>query len=148
MEQLAKRLEPYGQVTNHDWNDPGVVPAIGQQSKDDPIVVIGFSLGANQLGWINDKTGRRIQLGVAYDPSRQSPLVGTSEDGRPYTQTATHYDRLLCYYNPGTWIYGGSRYVGSNVETTHIDMPHLSVQFSEALHTRTIAAVRSLKGDK
>ena len=63
----------------------------------------------------------------------------------PYVQEATRYDRLLCYYNPGTWIYGGSRYVGPNVETIHIDMPHLSVQFSEELHAKTIAAVKSLR---
>ena len=143
MAQLAKRLEAYGPTTFHDWNDTSVIPLI-HNVRETKTAVIGFSLGANQLGWIDSHILRDIDLGVAYDPSRQSPLVTPMTDGS-YIQRAPHFRRLLCYHNPGTWFYGGSRYVGSHVETIHIDTAHLAVQFSEELHGRTIAAVKALE---
>lgn len=143
MAALAERLKPFGETTYHAWNDQTVIAEINSLPAANKIVVIGFSLGANELGWIDSHTQRRINLGVAYDPSKQSPLCQRNEKGE-YVQEVTHYDRLLCYYHPNAWIYGGSKYVGKGVETVEINLPHLAVQFSEDLHRRTIGAVREL----
>jgi len=140
MYALAGRLKPFGDVSFHDWDDTQVIPMIVREPSK--IAVIGFSLGANQLSWISDHVHHSISLGVAYDPSRQSPLVVKVQDA--YIQRAPQFDRLLCYHNTGTWFYGGARYVGQNVETHEINLAHLQVQFAEGLHQITIAAVEKL----
>ncbi len=144
MSQLADRLRSYGHTTYHDWNDQSVISAVNAWSAQDKVAIVGFSLGANELGWMDKHFSRDVDLGVAYDPSRQSPLVVPFSNGE-YVQRADKYKRFLCYYNPGTWFYGGSRYLGHQVETTKINMPHLMVQFDEGLHQKTLAAVKGLQ---
>ncbi len=147
MAALAKQLEPYGETTFHPWDDPNVVMGMDTISDSIKVAIIGYSLGANQLGWIDHHTSRKIDLGVAYDPSKQSPLVTRMLVGFKqveFIQRAPHFKRILCYYHPNAWFYGGSRYIGTNVETTTINMPHLAVQFSQELHAKTIEAVQAL----
>jgi len=57
------------------------------------------------------------------------------------------FDKLICYYNPSTWVFGGAKYVGPNVEIVPINAMHLNVPNVPGLHERTIAAVvRLAKG--
>ena len=144
MASLSDQLKRYGTTSYHDWNDINVLHQINHtDNTKHALAVIGFSLGANQLGWIDQFANRRIELGVAYDPSKQSPLVHRS--GNEYFQTVHNYDRLICYYHPGAWVYGGSRYDGSHVETVlYNNTPHLLLQFASDLHARTIREVELL----
>ncbi len=125
-----------GSKSLHAWNDPSVLKEIKKYK--DKIAVVGYSLGANQLGWISLYCDKDIDLGVAYDPSRLSPLV---KDGY---QRAPRFKKLLCYYNAGAFLFGGSYYKGSNVELTHVHNFHLGIQFDGALHAKTLKAIQDL----
>jgi hypothetical protein len=126
-----------GSSSIHSWNDPRVLKLI----KDYPgkIAVVGYSLGANQLGWISDHCGKEIELGVAYDPSRYSPLVKNGY------QRAPKFKKLLCYYNEGAMFFGGSYYKGSNVELVKVNNFHLGIQFMEDLHKKTLEAIKEVE---
>ncbi len=141
MNALATSLNIYGRTSFHGWRDPTVIRQINRCM--DKVVVIGFSLGANQLGWYNDHVERRIELGIAYDPSKQSPLVTRNAAGE-YVQHVELYDKLVCYYHPQAWHYGGSKFEGPGVVTVTVNGPHLTMQFNNALHQRTIEEVRAL----
>jgi hypothetical protein len=69
---------------------------------------------------------------------RQSPLT------RGGAEQIANFDRVICYYNPGTWFFGGAKLVGPNVETVPINSTHLGLQFRSDLHNLTIAAVSKL----
>ncbi len=142
MALLANRLKPYGDVTYHAWNDQSIISSVN--ASEGKVAIIGFSLGANELGWMDPYFKRKVDLGVAYDPSKQSPLARRDANGE-YVQHVMNYKRLLCYYHPNAWVYGGSKYVGKGVETSLINLPHLSVQFSEALHSQTLTAIAMLE---
>lgn len=133
---LAERLKPYGQVSIHSWDDNGVVSRINGLPSSRKIALVGFSLGASQIAFISANVHRQIDLAVAYDPSRQSPING---------MPARKVSRLLCYKNsPGVYS-GGACPAAGRVEVTAINEAHLSVQFDEALHRKTIAAVAALR---
>lgn len=137
MVSLAARL-PNASV--HSWDDSSVLHEINQTKAK--VAVVGYSLGANQLGWLSASTAKTIELGVAYDPSRLSPLVKLI--GGKYAQTASRFNRLLCFRNVGAWVFGGSTYTGKNVEEITVNNFHLGIQFNEELHAKTIAAVNAL----
>lgn len=139
---LQDPLSNLGRVTSHQWYDNSVISEINRTSIR--VAVIGFSLGANQLGFISQNVIRKIELGVAYDPSRQSPLTRIA--GGSYVETAPKFNRLICFYNPGTWFYGGAVYVGSNVQTVQISSTHFGVPNMPELHNTTYAAVKHLSG--
>jgi hypothetical protein len=128
----------------YGWDSPEVIIKIlWALSRGHKVVVIGYSLGANQLGFISAHIKDMIDLGVAYDPSRYSPLTFEDKYGDHY-QTAPNFKRFLCYQNTGAWFFGGSYYVGKNVELTRVFDFHLGIQFNETLHQKTIAAVGEL----
>lgn len=129
MDALAAELARLGKVTTHEWRED-LSAEVGRCA--DRVALFGYSLGANQLGWLGARFSRPVELGVAFDPSRQSPLCVRSADGS-WTQRAPNYVRLLCFYNPGTWLFGGSTYEGANVQVVRISMPHLSVPLSPGL---------------
>ncbi len=136
---LAAALHRYGEVTVHGWRDPTIIGQINRHKGK--VAVIGFSLGANQLGWYNDHVERRIELGVAYDPSKQSPLVTRTKEGG-FVQHVEIYDRLVCYCHPKAWVYGGSWFEGPGVDIVYVNEPHLLMQFDIGLHKRTVEEVR------
>ena len=138
MVALAKRLELLGETTIHSWKDNTVIAEINRSK--DKLTVVGFSLGASALGYISHYATRDIELGVAYDPSRYSPLV------KGGTQEAPRFKRLLCYYNAGAWFWGGARYVGPNVKLIQVNNFHLGIQFNEVLHLTTLGAVAAKAG--
>lgn len=137
MSLLAGRIakaSPKAVVTTHGWKTSivEIVPAIKALPADEPVILIGYSLGANAVDWISAALPRRwIELSVAYDPSVLSIV----------TQPGANVKRLLLYHNTDIEPEGHAVYVGSQVETTRISMPHLAIDYSEALHQKTLAAI-------
>lgn len=143
MNTLADRLKQFGEVSTHNWNDVSVIPAINKH--EGKVAVYGYSLGANQLGWIDTWAKRQIDLGVAYDPSKQSPLVRYDSQKGEWVQYVHHYDRFICYYHPGAWLFGGSTFAGNNVEVEGpYRIPHLLFHQSRALHDYTVEITQIL----
>lgn len=139
---LQEPLSKFGPVTSHQWYDNGVINEINRTSGI-RIAVIGFSLGANQLGYIGQNIRRPVDLGVAYDPSRKSPMARQIPGGR-YVEDITNFNRVICFYNPTTWWFGGACYIGPGVEIREISSTHFGVPYIPALHDVTIAAVKHL----
>lgn len=143
MYNLVEPLLQYGEVSVHDWASAGdVANAVNAIHPYEPVAIIGYSLGANDLGWIARFLKRHVNLGVAYDPSRKSPYAQYVNG--EYVQRAPNFDKVISFYNPSTWFYGGSRYAGSNVEVVKINSTHLNVPNVPGLHERTISEVRLL----
>lgn len=144
MNLTATALRPHGEVTIHSWNDPGVLPDIQLNATlGRTIVVIGYSLGANQLGWLSKYVKRDMALGIAIDPSKQSPIVERHESG-DYVQYAPRFRRLVCFYHPQAWIFGGSRYEGDNVENIPVSGTHLGFQFDPNIRSTILKEVSAL----
>lgn len=134
---LASDVRKLGVITTiHNWNAYGdVVASIRKLTTGTPVVIIGYSLGANATTWISNAVGKRkIALIVAYDPSIWSAV-------RP---AGSNVNRLLLYRNGGPSPWGHARIPGSMVETTETLMPHLAVPFSARLHELTLKAVAKL----
>lgn len=126
MRSLADSLAPLGEVSLHKWYE-NVAAAVNACSG--LVALFGFSLGANQLGWLGPQFTRQVDLGVALDPSKQSPLCKVDRQGVRY-QEAVNFKKLVCFYNPNAWVFGGSTYKGSNVEVITINTMHLAVPSS------------------
>jgi hypothetical protein len=140
MYYLAQSLARYGEVSVHNWDDRTVV----QDAKRHPgkIVIIGYSLGANSTVAIANKLPH-VDLIVAYDPSRLSPLA--HEINGEFTQhVKPTVRRAICFYNPYAWYYGGARLDGSQVELVPISNFHLAVAVDQRLHDITEEAVRQV----
>lgn len=137
---LAAQLKAKGhQVSQHSWDAP-ILSTLWSHTTFptlDSVAIIGHSLGANQLGYISDHLGRSICLGIAYDPSRLSPLV---HDG---VQRAPNFKSLVVYSNPSAWIYGGSTFVGPNVVDLKVNALHLGITYDQSLHQRTIKVIEA-----
>jgi hypothetical protein len=121
-------------VTLHNWDDYGdIVRAIRKLPANVPVIVIGYSLGANATTWVSNYVPNRpIELIVAYDPSI---LTKVSPAGK-------NVKRALLYHNNSFDPWGHARIPGPKVETTETYMPHLAVSLSQSLHNRTIDAVK------
>jgi pimeloyl-ACP methyl ester carboxylesterase len=140
MYYLAQSLAQYGEVSIHEWDDRAVVPQARRHSGK--VVVIGFSLGANTAVAIANKLPH-VDLLIAYDPSRLSPLVDVA--GGAFTQhVAPTVRRAICFYNPYAWYFGGARLEGSQVELVPIINYHLAVAADQRLHEITEDAVRKV----
>jgi hypothetical protein len=143
--ELTRRLRQYGETTVHLWKDNSVISKINQLPLPVKIAVVGFSLGANQIGWISQHiANHKADLAVAYDPSKQSPLVGWSDQKMCYAQAAPNFDKVICYYRPYALYFGGSRYIGSNVKEYPVRTLHWLVQWASRLHEITERAVAGM----
>jgi predicted alpha/beta-fold hydrolase len=138
LSERIRREVPNTTVSLHTWDDPTVVSKINSL-QGIKTSIVGYSLGANQLGFISDHAAAPLSLGIAYDPSRYSPLVNAAG-----VQTAHNFKRLICYRNTGAWFFGGSRYIGANVEEYNVNTLHFTIQFNSALHDKTITALRDV----
>ena len=143
MTQLAARLSEIRGLTvsSHDWfNGPNViVNNIRQLPTDEPVILIGYSLGANATTWIsNALPNREIALAIAYDPSIHSKVLPADGNVR----------RMLLYHNNSFSLWGHARIRGPQVETTEINEGHLSVDSDQQLHARTLEAVLDVLGEK
>ncbi len=136
MRSLASRLAtiPGLTVTTHKWKYPNVVVNdIRRQRATERIILIGYSLGANATTWISSAVRpRTIDLAVAYDPSVYSYL----------RSVGTNVRRFILYHNNGRSRFGHAYIEGKQVETIEINEGHLSVDFDQRLHARTIEAVK------
>jgi hypothetical protein len=140
MYSLAQSLARYGEVSIHEWDDRTIVPEARRHSGK--IVLVGFSLGANTMVAIANKLPH-VDLIVAYDPSRLSPLVQPA-DGEFRQHVASTVRRAICFYNPYAWYFGGARLEGSQVETFLISNYHLAVAVDQRLHEITEEAVKQV----
>jgi hypothetical protein len=149
---LADELRSYGEVEKYFWDSPqALASAATHLRRSHRLVVVGYSLGGNQLGWMNkyfDEAGIKSQLevdlGVAIDPSWLSPLCYRDQHG-DYIQYAPRFRRLVCFWNKGAWWHGGSRYKGENVETVQVSGAHLMLQFDKDIRNRVISEVAQLE---
>ncbi len=139
MRSLASRLAqmPGLTVSTHSWKYPNaIVDDIRRLPADEPVIIIGYSLGANATTWISRAIPRRaIALAVAYDPSIYSYVIPVGPNVK----------RMLVYHNNGSSRLGHARITGPQVETTEINEGHMSVDDDERLHAKTIAAVRAVR---
>jgi hypothetical protein len=140
MYYLAQSVARYGEVSIREWDDRTIVPEARRHSGK--IVIIGFSLGANTTVAIANKLPH-VDLIVAYDPSRLSPLVHAA-DGEFTQHVAPTVRRAICFYNPYAWYFGGARLEGSQVETVLISNYHLDVAVDQRLHEITEEAVKQV----
>jgi hypothetical protein len=129
LEKMDRRLH----VSVHEWkNHKDVVKDIAQLPDDIPVVLIGYSAGANATTWIsNNARGRKIDLIVAYDPSERMDLESAGKN----------VVRVLLYHNNSIEPWGHGRIRGPQVETIETRNSHLSVGSSKWLHRKTRAAV-------
>jgi hypothetical protein len=137
---LAEKLARYGNVSVHQWNDRTIVSDAKRQTGK--IVIIGFSLGAKSTAAIANRLPH-VDLIVAYDPSRLSPLADQVK-GEFVQHVKPTVRRAICFYNPDAWYFGGARLDGSHVETVPIADYHLAVPMDARLHDITEEAVRQV----
>jgi hypothetical protein len=143
MTQLAARLSEIKGLTvsSHDWfNGPNtIVNSIRQLPTDEPVILIGYSLGANATTRISHALpNREIALAIAYDPSIHSEVFPADGNVR----------RMLLYHNNSLSLWGHARIPGPQVETTEINQGHLSVDSDQQLHARTLEAVLDVISEK
>lgn len=136
IEALAKSLEemdPRMRVSTHVWEDyKDVAKDVRKLPSDTPVVIIGYSLGANATTWISDAVSpRNIDLIVAYDPSVRAEVKPAGSNVR----------RLLLYHNNSAEPFGHARIRGPQVETTETRNSHFTLGNSSWLHGKTRAAV-------
>lgn len=138
LSQRIQGLYPQASVTTYSWDNPAAIATDISQwraSATGPVIVIGYSLGANCVTWIPTYTRTPIALAVCYDPSVLSIV----------TNPSATIERLLLYHNSDWEPEGHAILVGPQVETTQISMPHLSICYSETLHQLTLAAIAQLQ---
>jgi hypothetical protein len=143
MTQLAARLSEIRGLTvsSHDWfKGPNtIVNSIRQLPPDEPVILIGYSLGANATTRISHALpNREIALAIAYDPSIHSEVFPADGNVR----------RVLLYHNNSLSLWGHARIPGPQVETTEINQGHLSVDSNQQLHARTLEAVLDVISEK
>jgi hypothetical protein len=142
IDKLADNLQemnPGLRVSTHEWehyrqvaNDIRKLPA------DAPVILIGYSLGANATTWISNAVApRAIDLIVAYDPSVKAKVERAGSNVR----------RVLLYHNTSLEPYGHARIPGPQVETTETRNSHLTIGNSAWLHGKTRAAVVKVLAD-
>ena len=145
MSRLASRIRaawPEAVVTTHSWDDPETTGKLMFDWRNDnkgPLILIGYSLGANHVTWAAESKygrGARVDLAVCYDPSVLSIV----------TQPGPNVERLLLYHNTDIEPEGHAVLTGPQVERTEISMPHLLICYSEMLHQMTLAAIAKVIG--
>jgi hypothetical protein len=143
MTRLTARLSEIRGLTvsSHDWfKGPNIiVNSIRQLPKGEPVILIGYSLGANATTRISHALpNREIALAIAYDPSIHSEVFPADGNVR----------RMLLYHNNSRSLWGHARIPGPQVETTEINEGHLSVDSDQQLHARTLEAVLDVISEK
>jgi hypothetical protein len=128
-----QKMDARLQVSVHEWKTyKDVAKDIAKLPPDTPIVLIGYSLGANATTWIsNAMPSRIIRLIVAYDPTALAEVQPAGNNVR----------RVLLYHNNSSEPFGHARIRGPQVETVETRNSHLVLGNSEWLHKKTRAAV-------
>jgi hypothetical protein len=130
LSQRIKKLYPSSVVSTHEWGYPDtIVSDIRKQPLSVPIILIGYSLGANCVTWVSEDTLTTINLAVCYDPTRYSRIA---EFGK-------NVKRSILYKND-SWFFGGAN-IPSAKEIIEISTLHILVDHQEKLHTHTLEAI-------
>lgn len=131
--ESLQKMDSRLQVSMHEWKDHrDVVKKIANLPADMPVVLIGYSLGANATTWIsNELPSRMIELIVAYDPTVLSEVQPAGRNVK----------RVLLYHNNSLEPFGHARIQGPQVETVETKNTHFSVGSSSWLHGKTRTAV-------
>lgn len=117
------------------------------QPKDRPIIMIGYSLGANGCAW-NAKAcrPREIALVVGFDPTANGPSL------KEY-MLGPNVKRALCFMKssaitPDSWFFGGSRYYrttdGPQIIIKQGGFSHLAIQSDSTLQALTISELKRI----
>lgn len=132
---LSQRIQkswPTALVSTHSWDDPqSIAQDMAALRARTPIILVGYSLGANCVTWAAAYYRGSIDLAVCYDPSVLSIV----------TNPGTNIKRLLLYHNNDIEPEGHAVFKGPQVEITQISMAHLAICYSEQLHQKTLAAI-------
>lgn len=126
LDEVAVQLGQYGVATTHYSTDNSPIGIANNQPF--PVILWGFSLGANQTAYVSLYINKPVVALVAMDPSKQSPLCPWGLQAVPPKVHA-----CLCLCNTGAWLYGGCQFRGNNVEIEEINKFHLAVPFDRAL---------------
>jgi hypothetical protein len=128
LDEYASKLLKYGPVTTHYSTDNSPIGIANNQSL--PVVLWGFSLGANQTDYVAGfiRNDLPIIAVVAMDPSRQSPLCRGGQH-----VVSSRVEAALCFWNPGALVYGGCRFLGKHVTERRINKFHLAVPYDRQL---------------
>ncbi len=139
---LARRLREkgYDVVDDIRYNYADNIAALFDADNHRARAVIGFSMGANCVSWISNRIKRPIDLGVAYDPSWGIPIFSPAH----IEPVSSKIKRCLVYQGTGIPV-GGARLEGPTVETIKAGLWHFSMDHSEELHQRTLAALARLE---
>lgn len=138
MKLLANKIEtqfPHSIVTCHSWDDPHSIANDMSKWFNMPIVLIGYSLGANCVTWAAEDFKGVVDLAVCYDPSVLSIVINPG----------TNVKRLLLYHNNDIEPEGHAVFKGPQVETTQINEFHLAICYDQALHAKTLAAMVEIR---
>ncbi len=121
-------------VSTHSWKYPGrIIADIKRLPKSEPVILIGYSLGAHTTTYVAHYMPRReIALAVCYDPSIYSAIQFPA---------GPNIRRLILYHNNGHSRLGHARISGPQVETFEINEGHLAVDYDQRLHASTIGAI-------
>jgi hypothetical protein len=129
LQEMSPRLH----VSTYEWErHRQVANDIRKLPPDTPVILIGYSLGANATTWISNAVApRAINLIVAYDPSVKAKVERAGSNVR----------RVLLYHNNSLEPYGHARIPGPQVEITETRNSHLTLGNSAWLRGKTHAAV-------
>jgi hypothetical protein len=97
------------------------------------IIVIGFSGGGSRASYITSP----VDLMVLYDPSPAWQMKNPC---------GANIKKVLCYHNnhPLMLGLGGGVLIGPQVSITQVSEQHLTIQYDQTLHAKTIAACQAL----
>lgn len=104
------------------------------------VVIIGHSMGGNSATWIASGVKRSVDLLVAYDPTIWSSVY----------QIKSNVKKAIGIHGNDFWSFVGKAYLslapGSKTQLTTIETndPHVYIDDDNALHAKTIAAVKEL----
>lgn len=145
-DNLAKKLRALGPHVDvpptRSWTEwRSVMDEInGKVPLGTKVVLIGHSMDGNAITWIANGVKRSIDLLVAYDPTVWSSVYPLK----------SNVQKAIGIHGNDFWSFVGKAYLsratGSTVKLTTIETndPHVAIDDDNALHAKTIAAVKEL----
>ena len=138
---LGERIKalPGVVLKTYTWGNypQAAIDAHTAQRLGSKIGFVGYSGGGSRATMLaRENVTLKIELIVAYDPSPSWQMY----------PLGPNVIKALCYHNTAPMMLGlgGGVMVGKQVTTVNIAQQHLAVQYNQALHSRTIAAIQAL----
>lgn len=146
-DNLAKKLRALSKDIDvpptYGWGSYDAITADinGKVALGTKVAVIGHSMGGNAATWIANSARRAINLLVAYDPTVWSSVQPIPS--RVKTAIGIHGNDF--------WSFVGKAYLAkasgnttTKLTTIETSDPHVAIDDDNALHAKTIAAVKEL----